>query len=114
KLAVILEREALKWLRPAKGQFQIYYRSGHDHLEYQPDFVAEMDDCIAMIELKRANQMQDLDVLAKRDAAVQWCRSATEHATTYGGKPWRYLLIPHDAIAENMTVEFLATQYSCP
>ena len=41
KLAVILEREALKWLRPAKGQFQMFYRSGQDHLEYQPDFVAE-------------------------------------------------------------------------
>jgi type III restriction enzyme len=25
KLAVILEREALKWFKPAKGQFQIYY-----------------------------------------------------------------------------------------
>ena len=30
KLAVILEREALKWLRPAKGQFQMFYRSGND------------------------------------------------------------------------------------
>src|SRR5690606_3711779 len=40
KLAVILEREALKWLRPARGQFQMFYRSGADHLEYQPDFVA--------------------------------------------------------------------------
>jgi type III restriction enzyme len=28
KLAVILEREALKWFKPAKGQFQIYYQNG--------------------------------------------------------------------------------------
>jgi type III restriction enzyme len=28
KLAVILERESLKWFRPAKGQFQMFYRSG--------------------------------------------------------------------------------------
>ncbi|MCK7477186.1 MAG: hypothetical protein M0C28_06510 [Candidatus Moduliflexus flocculans] len=27
KLAVILERDAIKWFRPAKGQFQIFYRA---------------------------------------------------------------------------------------
>ena len=37
------------------------------------------------------------DVEAKRDVAVQWCGWATEHAQSYGGKPWRYALIPHDA-----------------
>lgn len=31
KLAVILEREALKWFKPAKGQFQIYYKWGADN-----------------------------------------------------------------------------------
>jgi type III restriction enzyme len=41
KLAVILEREAMKWFKPARGQFQLFYRSGIEHLEYQPDFVAE-------------------------------------------------------------------------
>lgn len=71
KLAVILEREATKWLRPAKGQFQMFYRSGNDHLEYQPDFVAETVGHIYMLEPKQAGQMQDKDVLAKRDVAVQ-------------------------------------------
>jgi type III restriction enzyme len=41
KLAAILERDALKWFKPAKGQFQILYRHDADHLEYIPDFVAE-------------------------------------------------------------------------
>ena len=113
KLAVILDREALKWLRPAKGQFQMFYRSGSDDLEYQPDFVAEMRDCIVMLEPKMATQMTDKDVLAKRDVAIQWCGWASEHARTYGGKPWRYALIPHDAIAENVTIEFLLKQYGC-
>lgn len=111
KLAVILERESLKWLRPAKGQFQMYYRSGNDHLEYQPDFVAETADSILMLEPKMATQMQDKDVLAKRDVAIQWCGWASDHARAYGGKPWRYVLIPHDAIAENMTLEFLLKQF---
>lgn len=111
KMAVILEREALKWLRPAKGQFQMFYRSGNDHLEYQPDFVAETEDSVLMLEPKMATQMQDKDVLAKRDVAIQWCGWASEHAKTYGGKPWRYALIPHDAIAENITLDFLLKQY---
>lgn len=112
KLAAILEREALKWLRPAKGQFQMFYRSGHDHLEYQPDFVAEMDSCIVMLEPKMATQMTDKDVLAKRDVAVQWCTWASEHARTYGGKPWRYALIPHDVVAENVTIDFMLNQFT--
>jgi len=114
KLAVILEREAQKWLRPAKGQFQMFYRHGNDHLEYQPDFVAELENCILMLEPKMANRMQDADVLAKRDVAVQWCRWATDYAKSYDGKPWQYVLIPHDVIAENMTLEFLAQQYGYP
>ena len=41
KLAIIADREAEKWFKPAKGQFQIFYPFAGDHLEYQPDFVAE-------------------------------------------------------------------------
>lgn len=111
RLSVILEREALKWLRPARGQFQMYYRCGSDHLEYQPDFVAETSDTILMLEPKMATQMSDKDVLSKADVAVQWCAWASEHARSYGGKPWRYVLIPHDAISDNMTLEFLVKQF---
>jgi type III restriction enzyme len=52
------------------------------------------------------------DVIAKQDVAVEWCRRATEHAASYEGKPWTYVLIPHDAIAENMTIEGLARQFA--
>lgn len=112
KLAVILEREALKWFKPAKSQFQIYYKWGADNPEYQPDFVAETKDRIFMLEPKAANQMMDEEVLAKRDAAVRWCQQASDHAHRHGGKPWTYVLIPHDIIAENMTLEGLAKQYA--
>lgn len=111
RLAVILERDAFKWFRPARGQFQIYYREGADHLEYQPDFVAEDADGIYMLEVKATNQLTDLIVLAKRDTAVLWCARATAHALEYGGKPWRYALIPHNAIADNMTLEGLVKRY---
>jgi type III restriction enzyme len=111
KLAVILEREASKWFKPAKGQFQIYYKSGADHLEYQPDFVAETDATIYMLEPKARSEMDDPKVIAKRDVAVKWCKQASDYAKTYHGKPWQYVLIPHDAIAENMTLKGLAAQF---
>jgi type III restriction enzyme len=82
------------------------------HLEYQPDFVAETNHRINMLEPKASNQMADPDVLAKRDVAVEWCRRASDHATSYNGKPWSYVLIPHDAIAENMTLNGLAERFS--
>jgi type III restriction enzyme len=112
KLAVILEREALKWFKPAKGQFQIYYKWGADNPEYQPDFVAETRDRIFMLEPKAANQMTDGEVLAKRDVAVRWCQQASDHARSHGGKPWTYVLIPHDAIADNMTLDGLAKHHA--
>ncbi|TVQ90713.1 MAG: type III restriction endonuclease subunit R, partial [Chromatiaceae bacterium] len=111
KLAVILERGADKWFRPARGQFQIYYRDGADHREYQPDFVAETDAAIYMLEPKMRKEMADPVVLAKQAAALRWCANASVHALAHGGKPWRYLLIPHDAIAENMTLSGLASQF---
>lgn len=112
RLAVILDRDALKWFKPAKGQFQIFYKSGSDHLEYQPDFVAETHSAIYMLEPKARNEMSDPDVLAKRDSAMKWCINASDHATTYGGKLWKYLLIPHDTITDNMTIEGLASHFS--
>jgi type III restriction enzyme len=111
KLSVICDRESLKWFKPAKGQFQIFYLSGGEHLEYQPDFVAELDDIILMLEPKASSAMDDTVVLAKRDAAVKWCKQASDHSQTCGGKPWQYVLIPHDVIADNMTLLGLAKQY---
>ncbi len=111
KLAVILERDSLKWFKPAKGQFQIYYQNGAEHPEYQPDFVAETADKIYMLEPKKRAELEDHVVLAKKEAAVQWCANASDHAASYGGKPWRYVLIPHDEIVENMTLVGLAERF---
>ena len=64
-----------------------------------------------MLEAKARNEMQDGTVLAKRDAGILWCARATDHAATYNGKRWQYVLIPHDAIAENMTLKGLADRF---
>lgn len=111
KLAVILEREASRWFKPAKGQFPIFYRQGSDHLEYQPDFVAEADSAVYMLEPKASNEMTNPVVLAKREAAVSWCRIVSDNAAKHGEKPWRYALIPHTAIADNMTLKGLVQQF---
>jgi type III restriction enzyme len=110
-LAVILDRDARKWFRPARGQFGITYRHGGGHAEYQPDFVAETADAIWMLEPKARGDMKAPEVLAKRDAAVIWCANASGWTTANGGKPWRYALIPHDAIAENMSLAALGARF---
>lgn len=113
-LAVILDREAEKWFRPVRGQFQISYRVGHEVREYQPDFVAETAEVIWMLEPKARNQLSDPEVVAKQEAAITWCEHATGYTSTNRGKPWRYALIPHDLVAVNKTIEGLieASQYA--
>jgi len=110
-LAVILERDALKWLRPVAGQFNIYYRRGADQPEYVPDFVASVADANLLIETKKAADMQTDEVQAKARAAATWCAHATDYATANGSKGWRYLLIPHDAVLVNATLGTLASTY---
>lgn len=61
-----------------------------------------------MCETKARNEMADAEVQAKKKAAVKWCSQATDHSQGYSGKPWKYMLVPHDIIAENMTLEGIA------
>ena len=111
RFAVILENDGdvLKWFKPAKGDFQIHY--SHEEA-YEPDFVVETKTAKLLCEPKRANEMTDQIVLAKADAAATWCNHATVHANENGGKPWHYLLIPHDAITDNKTLQGLAAVYT--
>ena len=101
RFAVILERDAQKWFKPAQGQFQIYWKSGLDSKEYIPDFVVETEDSIWLVETKAGKDLKDPEVLAKADAAFEWCKHATDYALQHNGKHWRYVLIPHDEVAES-------------
>ncbi|MDR0239010.1 MAG: DEAD/DEAH box helicase family protein [Deltaproteobacteria bacterium] len=106
RFAVILENDntVQKWFKPSRGDFAI---SWSHTAQYEPDFVVETADCKYLCEPKRADQMETEEVQAKARAAVTWCRHATEHAATTDDKPWKYLLIPHDRIAEQMTMKGL-------
>ncbi|MBU0676976.1 MAG: DEAD/DEAH box helicase family protein [Verrucomicrobia bacterium] len=108
RFAVLLEDEKgdLKWFKPSPGVFQIHYSSDQ---AYEPDFVVEAKDVKYICEPKRADEMKDEDVQAKAHAAVEWCKMASAHEAAHNGKPWKYLLIPHDAITAAATLEGLAS-----
>ena len=101
RFAIILERDALKWLKPATGQFQIYYKLGTEQPEYVPDFVAETDSTIFMVETKARVDINTQEVQAKAAAAARWCKHASDHAVSVSAKPWKYLLVPHDETNES-------------
>lgn len=96
--AYILENDGsvLKWLRPAAGQFLIYW--ANNSKLYVPDFIIETVDAIYMAETKAKDQLNSAEVLDKKKAAETYCRYATEYTMANGGKPWRYLLISHDEV----------------
>ena len=109
--AAILERDAdvLKWLRPARNQFRLYWR--HNSRQYVPDFVVETADGIFMVETKQERDLNADEVQEKAVAAQEYCRHATEYMAANGGKPWCYVVIPHNAVLLNMGFATLATKF---
>ena len=109
--AVILEQDGdvLKWLRPAQKQFKIYWK--HNSRQYHPDFVAETKDAIYMIETKKEADIETSDVQEKTAAALLYCKNASDFTTQNGGKPWRYILIPHNAVMFNMSFKKMRREF---
>jgi type III restriction enzyme len=100
-------KDVIKWLRPAPNQFRIYWQ--HNNRIYEPDFIAETDDCIYMIETKAANAVDVAEIQAKSQAAVKYCKYAAEYTAEHGGKPWKYAIIPHDQVAKNKSFKGLVS-----
>lgn len=103
RFAIILESDpdVIKWFKPSKNQFHIYLK---DDGMYEPDFVVETTKAKLIIEVKRADHVENADVSEKANAAIKWCENASEHELKVGGKPWSYHLIPHDVILSNATL----------
>ncbi len=107
--ARILEAtEGVRWLKPAPRQFQIFYNRD---VPYEPDFVVETPTHKLLCEPKASSEMTDEVVRAKARAATVWCQRATEYELAHGGKPWAYVLIPHDAITSNRSLDSLVNEY---
>ncbi len=96
-------------MRPAKKQFTIYYE--RNTRKYEPDFVVETESAIYMVETKSQRDMGAKNVAKKTEAALTYCANATMFTTSNGGKPWKYLLIPHDAVMHNMSFDGLASRH---
>jgi type III restriction enzyme len=94
----------VKWLKPPKDLLKIQYAEEDN---YNPDFIVEADDGRYLCEVKRASDMQDTSVQNKAAAAIQWCGRASE----VSDRPWKYALIPHDAIDISRTFSSLIRQY---
>ena len=112
RFAVLLEDDKdanLKWIKPASGQVRIDYR---DDQSYEPDFVVETSTEKMLCEVKSKDEMNDDDVQSKAKAGATYCKHASDHAKQNGGKPWRYLLIPHDAVDASKTLSGLASTYT--
>ena len=113
--ASLLETDTInnKWFKPTRDQFQISYRDSNGSTAmYEPDFVAETADCKYIFEPKQQSAMTDPNVIAKRDAAVAWCKYASDHELKNYGKPWVYVLIPHTAIVPSATLKGLIQQWT--
>ncbi len=109
--SIILEQDSQvkKWLRPAPNQFKIYWR--HNSKQYRPDFVAETDETIYLIEIKKESDIDDTEVQEKATAAKEYCKYASEYNSQHGNKPWKYILIPHNVVMINMSFDTLANTY---
>lgn len=109
--AIIIDNDdqVLKWLRPAKDQFNIYWK--HNSNRYEPDFVVETSEFIYLIETKKEKDIDTIDVKEKAQAALEFCKHATYFTTKNNGKAWKYVLIPHNVVMQNMSFEFLVNEY---
>ncbi|MHB8579333.1 MAG: DEAD/DEAH box helicase [Ignavibacteriaceae bacterium] len=109
--SIILEQDSQvkKWLRPAPNQFKIYWC--HNSKQYRPDFVAETDETIYLIEIKKESDIDDTEVQEKATAAKEYCKYASEYNSQHGNKPWKYILIPHNVVVLNMSFSSLVNNY---
>ena len=64
-----------------------------------------------MIETKMHKEMDSNEVKGKAKAAVCYCQQASKFALDNEKKPWKYVLIPHEAVKFNIGFDNLAKQY---
>ncbi|MBP8240270.1 MAG: hypothetical protein KAX50_09930 [Saprospiraceae bacterium] len=96
-------------MRPSKGQMSLYYdRNGR---AYVPDFIVETQDHIWIVEPKLSKDMASEDVVAKTKAALHYTRLASDFNRDNGGKPWGYLLIPHDEVILGRSINYFIGAY---
>ena len=109
-LARVLEydTDVQNWLRPAPQEFNITYNHGHT---YESDFVVETEQIIYLVEVKGEDNINDLDVIAKKKRGIHYCKVATRWGKVNGYKEWRYLFIPSKQVMPNSSFIQLAQRF---
>ena len=109
--AIILEDDSnvIKWLRPAPSQFNITW--DNNKRNYEPDFVVETANTIYLVETKKESDISTEEVQQKAKAALEYCHNATEFTTKNNGKPWKYLLLPHNSVSISYDFNYYTKQY---
>ena len=100
EFAAMLERESVvqKWFKPTLTNLRLFYGPN----EYTPDFVVETENEKWLCEVKASDEVDNVIVQSKKEAALKWCHYASNNLPE-GGKPWRYMLVPDTAINGSMT-----------
>ncbi|MBD2138067.1 hypothetical protein H6F32_10805 [Anabaena sp. FACHB-1237] len=66
-----------------------------------------------MLNWLNRDEIDDPQVVTKKNVAVKWCKYASDYMLKHNGKPWVYVLIPRDAIAQNMILKGLGDRFGC-
>ena len=106
RFATILEddNDVVKWLKPSRDLLRIQYAEEDN---YNPDFIVETRSARFLCEIKRASDVETSNVQKKAKAATQWCERASE----VSDRPWKYILLPHEAVQINRTFSSLIQQF---
>ena len=103
-----VDDDVVTWLRPAPNDFNITYNNGK---KYEPDFVVETKDYIYLIEVKADNQLDEKDVLLKKERAISYCKLVSKWAHDKDMKEWRHLFIPASRIGANNTFKYFVDNF---
>lgn len=101
--------EVKQWLRPNREQFNITYNRGK---KYQPDFVVETEDHYYLVEVKGMDRINDPDVIAKKERAIQYCKLASEYNIAHKRKPFTYLFVPENQFNSTTTFNTIKDRFS--
>lgn len=112
EFAILLEDddEVIKWIRPSKKQFNIYW-DRYREKRYEPDFVVETARKIYMIETKSEKEITSEEVQLKAQASIKYCNQVTEYNLNNNGKKWNYLLVPHNEVKDGMTFKYYVERF---
>lgn len=109
-LARILENDddVIKWLRPNIKDFNLTYNRTKN---YEPDFVVETYDYCYLVEVKGEDKLEDADVIAKKQRAVNYCELVSKWAIENNYKEWKHIFIPANQIQVNSTFGYLVSRF---